>query len=42
VRLAELTGLPICTLDGDYSIYRAHGHRHLTLITPDRRSLHEA
>ncbi len=41
VRLAELTGLPICTLDSDFAIYRAHGRRALTLITPERRSLHE-
>ncbi len=42
VRLAELTGLPICTLDSDFTIYRAHGRRPLTLITPEQRSLHEA
>ena len=42
VRLAEITGLPICTLDSDFAIYRAHGRRALTLITPERRSLHEA
>ena len=41
VRLAELTGLPICTLDSDFAIYRAHGRRALTLITPEHRSLHE-
>jgi uncharacterized protein len=41
VRLAELTGLPICTLDSDFQIYRAHGRRTLTLITPEHRSLHE-
>src|SRR5437764_5846976 len=41
VRLAELTGLPICTLDGDFAIYRAHGRRALELITPERRALHE-
>src|SRR5712692_8197906 len=41
VRLAELTGLPICTLDSDFAIYRASGRRALTLITPDPRSLHE-
>ena len=42
VRLAEMTGLPICTLDRDFSIYRAHGRAPLTLITPypDHR-LHE-
>jgi len=42
VRLAEITGLPLCTLDSDFAIYRAHGRRALTLITPERRSLHEA
>ena len=41
VRLAEISGLPIRTLDADFSIYRTHRHRSLTLITPDRRSLHE-
>jgi uncharacterized protein len=42
VRLAEITGLPICTLDSDFAIYRAHGRRALTLIRPDPRSFHEA
>ncbi len=42
VRLAEITGLPICTLDGDFAVYRAHRRRALTLITPGPRSLHEA
>lgn len=41
VRLAELTGLPICTLDDDFAIYRAHGRRTLTLISPAPRHLHE-
>jgi predicted nucleic acid-binding protein len=41
VRLVELTGLPILTLDSDFAIYRAHGRRRLTLITPERHSLHE-
>jgi uncharacterized protein len=41
VRLAEMTGLPICTLDTDFAIYRADGRRALALITPDRHSLHE-
>ena len=41
VRLAELTGLPICTLDSDFAIYRAHGRRPLQLIAPQRRRLHE-
>ena len=42
VRLAEMTGLPICTLDRDFAIYRANRRRALTLIMPnDSRSLHE-
>ena len=42
VRLAELTRLPICTLDHDFEIYRAHGRRGLDLIMPPAgRSLHE-
>jgi predicted nucleic acid-binding protein len=41
VRLAELTGLPICTLDADFAIYRAHGRRALTLISPGMHHLHE-
>lgn len=41
VRMAELTGLPICTLDSDFAIYRAHGRRPLQLISPQRRQLHE-
>ena len=42
VRLAELTRLPICTLDSDFEVYRAHGRRGLDLIMPPgRRSLHE-
>jgi len=41
VRLAEMTGLPICTLDADFAIYRADGRKVLTLITPDQRSFHE-
>jgi len=42
VRLAEMTGLPICTLDRDFAIYRANRRRSLTLIMPnDPRSLHE-
>lgn len=34
VRIAELTDLPICTLDTDFMIYRAHGRRTLDLILP--------
>jgi predicted nucleic acid-binding protein len=41
VRLAEMTGLPVCTLDADFAIYRAHGRRTLTLISPRRHHLHE-
>jgi uncharacterized protein len=41
VRLAELTELPICTLDSNFAIYRAHGRRVLNLIVPERRHLHE-
>jgi uncharacterized protein len=41
VRLAEITDLPICTLDHDFAIYRAGRRRFLTLITPEPRALHE-
>jgi predicted nucleic acid-binding protein len=42
VRLAEMTRLPICTLDRDFEVYRAHRSRTLDLITPPAgRSLHE-
>ena len=42
VRLAEMTGLPICTLDRDFEIYRTGRRRALNLIIPsDPRSLHE-
>jgi predicted nucleic acid-binding protein len=42
VRLAEITGLPICTLDSDFSIYRARGRHPLEVISPDfRPGLHE-
>jgi predicted nucleic acid-binding protein len=42
VRLAEMTGLPICTLDRDFAIYRTSRRRALTLIMPSGpRSLHE-
>jgi uncharacterized protein len=34
VRLAEMTRLPICTLDSDFAVYRAHGRRGLALIMP--------
>jgi len=42
VRLAEMTDLPICTLDRDFAIYRTGRPRALNLIIPsDPRSLHE-
>ena len=41
VRLAEITDLPICTLDHDFAIYRAGRRRSLTLITPEPRALDE-
>lgn len=34
VRLAEISGLPICTLDSDFEVYRANRRRRLALITP--------
>ena len=34
VRLAELSGLPICTLDSDFTIYRKHRRTRLNLISP--------
>lgn len=34
VRLAELSGLPICTLDSDFANYRGHGRSRLRLISP--------
>lgn len=43
VRLAEMTGLPICTLDSDFTIYRAQGRRTLQLISPrGGHGFHEA
>jgi predicted nucleic acid-binding protein len=42
VRLAEMTGLPICTIDRDFEIYRTHRRRELNLIMPPGHgSLHE-
>ena len=41
VRLAEISDLPICTLDHDFAIYRAGRRRSLTLITPEPRALDE-
>lgn len=34
VRMAETTGLPICTLDADFQVYRKHGRETLTIISP--------
>ncbi|HVH78218.1 MAG TPA: PIN domain-containing protein [Stellaceae bacterium] len=43
VRMAEVTALPICTLDSDFAVYRAHGRRVLNLISPTGRyGFHEA
>jgi predicted nucleic acid-binding protein len=43
VRLAEMTGLPICTLDSDFAIYRAQRRRPLTVISPSGPGyMHEA
>jgi uncharacterized protein len=36
VRLAEISGLPICTLDSDFEIYRAHRRARLSLISPSQ------
>jgi predicted nucleic acid-binding protein len=37
VRLVEISGLPVCTLDSDFALYRASGRKRLTLITPQTR-----
>jgi predicted nucleic acid-binding protein len=34
VCMAESTGLPICTLDSDFTIYRKSGGTPLTVIMP--------
>ncbi|HEY3908817.1 MAG TPA: PIN domain-containing protein [Stellaceae bacterium] len=34
IRLAEISGLPICTLDSDFAIYRRHRRIALELISP--------
>ncbi len=36
VRLAEISGLPICTLDSDFTIYRGHRRAALDVISPTR------
>jgi len=42
VRLAEMSGLPLCTLDSDFEIYRTRRGRPLDLISPPhRRAFHE-
>jgi predicted nucleic acid-binding protein len=42
VRLAEMTRLPLCTLDTDFEIYRMRSGRALDLIMPPRsRAFHE-
>ena len=35
VRMAESTGLSICTLDSLFSVYRKHGRASLPLLCPD-------
>jgi predicted nucleic acid-binding protein len=43
VRMAEISGLPICTLDSDFLVYRTRRRQPLTLITPrPARHMHEA
>ena len=43
VRMSEMTRLPICTLDTDFTVYRAHGRQALELITPaGLHGLHES
>jgi uncharacterized protein len=34
IRLAEISRLPICTLDSDFAIYRRHRRTQLELINP--------
>jgi predicted nucleic acid-binding protein len=34
VRLAELSGLPVCTLDSDFTLYRVRRRKRLALIMP--------
>jgi predicted nucleic acid-binding protein len=38
VRLAEISKLPVCTLDSDFAVYRAHGRQRLALITPQHQT----
>lgn len=37
VRLAEISSLPICTLDSDFALYRTSRRTRLALITPQLR-----
>jgi predicted nucleic acid-binding protein len=37
VRLAEISGLPVCTLGSDFMLYRAGGRKKLALIMPERQ-----
>jgi len=37
VRLAQITGLPVCTLDSNFTLYRAGRRSRLSLITPQRQ-----
>lgn len=37
VRLAEISGLPVCTLDSDFAIYRVGRRKSVALIMPPRR-----
>jgi len=34
VRLAAISGLPVCTLDSDFALYRTSGRKRLALIMP--------
>ena len=36
VRMAEIRGLPICTLDSHFTVYRKHGRDPLAVISPAR------
>ena len=37
VRLAEISGLPVCTLDSDFTLYSAGGRKRLALIMPQHQ-----
>ena len=34
VRLAAISGLPVCTLDSDFALYRTSGRKRIALIMP--------